>query len=205
MCTACLVQASFIALKMSDWLWGSWHSIQCAGLYPAMETLSPLPSVLRTSLQVQGREVINKIQRIFFKLITWEISHCSGAYNSSLMWAWSSFCSTYHQNTGSFKASSHPVGLVGRGFLGILCGQTCVVAAACMGMETGGEVVGKGSRSVREWGSFWESRARHALRDLGGLDNHWLSDWRNHLLRFAGLRAEGPNVKSLNKQDHSKK
>lgn len=44
LCTACLVQASFIPLKMSDWLQGSWHSI---GLYPDMVTLSPLPSILR--------------------------------------------------------------------------------------------------------------------------------------------------------------
>ena len=35
-------------------------------------------------------------------------------------------------------------------------GQTCVVAAACMGqgMETGGERVGKGARAAGEHGSL---------------------------------------------------
>lgn len=53
---------------------------------------------------------------------------------------------------GVLKKLDIPDGLVGRGCPGSLCWQTCVVVAACMGQgeETGGELVGKGSRSAGE-------------------------------------------------------
>lgn len=214
MCTACLVQASFLALKMSDWLQGSWHSIQRVGLYPAMVMLSlchqywgienfitdPV-NTERWTIKYREYFLIDNLGDASLLLV--DVTR----YSSSLMWGWSGFCFTDCQNTGSFKEAWHPRWTGGKGLprkpvLANLSGGTC------LRRTRRGNWRGVSGKRVKVCG--WEEKPlRERSRTHFGVP--WIvtgsvsKETISWGLNPAGFRAEEPYVKSLNKQGCSKK